>query len=150
MKHFPEQKAVKARDITFANEARTLKEVLRPDRETQKLMVTFIEPIEPEFIHICHDSPRRKNRVGTKQAAARIAQIVETLPNRRAVVTFTFLRRIEIRADVLELAQDLGDWFGLTLLKIADREIGAPGASLLTCARDGELRPQSERAGFRP
>ena len=85
-----------------------------------------IEPVEPELVHIGNESPSRQHRLVSEHSPPCVAQIIETLLNRRAVIALALLRRIEGALDVLELAEHLRDWLRAILGKKPHREIGFP------------------------
>ena len=52
--------------VGVGDQARSLEQVGCADRELQRLVAALIQRIEPELIHIRHDSPGRENRIGGK------------------------------------------------------------------------------------
>ena len=119
------------------------------DREAQRLIVTFVEPVQPELVHIRYDPPSRQDRVGREHSTSRVAQVIKTLTHRRAVVAFALLRQVEIRSDIFELTKNLRDWLLLFLVKNTNGQVGRACSTRRARALDGEFRPKRKNTSFR-
>ena len=91
-------------EIVFAR-----KEVLAPYEKADVLCRSAVPPVEAELVHVGDEAPPGLHRLVAEQAASRAADIVEALLDRAARAPLPVLLRVELRADVLELAQDLRD-----------------------------------------
>jgi hypothetical protein len=84
----------------------TSEQVLRVDREAQRLMVSFIEPAQPKLVHVRDNPPCHEDGIGREHSASGIAQVVKTLTHGQAIVPLALLRHVKLGTDILELTEN--------------------------------------------